>query len=227
MAHRILIIEDEDDIRDVLEYDLVREGFEVETAGNGEDGLRIALSGKINLVLLDLMLPGVDGLEVCRRLRGLPLTKDLPIVMVTAKGEEADIVRGLETGADDYVTKPFLPAVLVARIRTVLRRRRLPPPAPAEDIRVHDALISPAKREVKVKGRSVDLTYTEFAILQFLAAQPGRVFTRDQIVDGVRGGEYPVTDRSVDVHIVALRKKLGAAAAYVETVRGVGYRFRE
>lgn len=227
MAHRILVIEDEDDIRDVLEYDLVREGFEVETAGNGEDGLRIALSGKVDLVLLDLMLPGADGLEVCKRLRALPLTKDLPVVMVTAKGEEADIVHGLEMGADDYVTKPFLPAVLVARIRTVLRRRHRPVPAAAEDICVHDVVISPAKHELRVKGRLIELTYTEFAIMAFLAAQPGRVFTRDQIVDGVRGGEYPVTDRSVDVHVVALRKKLGAAAAYVETVRGVGYRFRE
>jgi two-component system phosphate regulon response regulator PhoB len=147
--------------------------------------------------------------------------------MVTAKGEESDIVTGLELGADDYVTKPFSISVLIARVRTVLRRKREPAVERGATIRVHDLVIDPRRREVRVRGKAVELTYTEFAVLQFLAGRPGWVMTRDQIIDAVRGEDYAVTDRAVDVQMVGLRKKLGACAGYIETVRGVGYRFKE
>jgi two-component system phosphate regulon response regulator PhoB len=173
------------------------------------------------------MLPGIDGLEVARRLKADPLTRSVPILMLTAKGEEADIVTGLEVGAEDYITKPFSPKVLIARVRAVLRRKGAAPVDDKEVLAVHDLLIHPGRREVLVKGKPVPLTFTEFGILNFLARRPGWVFTRSQIVDAVRGDEYFVTDRAVDVQIVGLRKKLGSAAKAIETVRGVGYRFKE
>jgi two-component system alkaline phosphatase synthesis response regulator PhoP len=194
---------------------------------SGEEALRLVRTEIPDLVVLDLMLPGIDGLEVTRRLKSDPNTKHLPIVMLTAKGEEADIVTGLELGADDYVTKPFSPRILVARVRAVLRRKVKEAPEETSVIRIHDLIIDPRRHEVLVNGEPVVLTFTEFGILNYMARRPGWVFTRFQIVDAVKGEDYPVTDRSVDVQIVGLRKKLGPAGNYIETVRGVGYRFKE
>jgi two-component system phosphate regulon response regulator PhoB len=223
----ILVVEDEEDILELLRYNLVKEGYRVTGVGTGEEALKAVRSSVPDLMVLDLMLPGVDGLEVCRLLRQDPQTRTLPIIMVTAKGEEADIVAGLELGADDYVTKPFSPRVLLARVRAVLRRRKQKPPDEAATLKVHDLVIHPGRHEVLVKGQPVELTATEFRLLHLLARRPGWVFTRTQIVRGVHGDDYPVSDRSVDVQVVGLRKKLGEAGEYVETVRGVGYRFKE
>ena len=224
----ILFIEDDNDIRELVRYNLVREGYRVFEAAGGEGGLSMAKSTSFDLILLDLMLPGINGLEICRILRADSQTAGMPIIMVTAKGEEADIVVGLELGADDYVVKPFSPKVLLARIRAVLRRRRTSVAAPEDaNLRFDNLEIHPGKREVRVEGKTIDLTYTEFQILHVLASRPGWVFTRYQIVDAVKGEDYPVTDRAVDVHIVNLRKKLGACGGLIETIRGVGYRFAE
>jgi two-component system phosphate regulon response regulator PhoB len=222
----ILVVDDEEDLLELLRFNLSGEGFSVTCAATGEEAIEKLKAEMPDLILLDLMLPGIDGLEVARRLKTHSVTREIPIVMLTAKGEEGDIVKGLELGADDYITKPFSRKVLAARIRAVLRRRR---EKPKEDgvLGVHDLLIHPGRREVLLKGKPVELTFTEFGILNFLARRPGWVFTRSQIVDAVRGDEYFVTDRSVDVQIVGLRKKLGTTANYIETVRGVGYRFKE
>jgi len=224
---RILLIEDEKDIAELVRYNLVKEGYAVTHATTGEEGLRLARAEPPGLILLDLMRPGVDGLEVCRALKRDRASETIPIVMLTAKSEESDIVAGLELGADDYITKPFSPKVLVARVRAVLRRRMRPAPQASEAIQVHELAIHPGRHEVRVGGTPVELTATEFRLLRLLAGRPGWVFTRNQIVNAVRGEDYPVTERSVDVHIVGLRKKLGQAGEYIETVRGVGYRFRE
>jgi two-component system phosphate regulon response regulator PhoB len=180
-----------------------------------------------DLVVLDLMLPGIDGLEVMKALQEDSATKNIPTIMLTAKGEEADIVTGLELGADDYITKPFSPRVLLARARAVLRRKPESLEETSETIVIHDLVIDQGRRRVLANETPVELTYTEFQILLFLASRPGWAFTRTQIVDAVRGNSYPVTDRSVDVQVVGLRKKLGPCGKYIETVRGVGYRFRE
>ncbi len=228
MAHEtILVIEDEEDILELIRYNLEREGYRVVCAESGEKGLEIARRQRPDLLLLDLMLPGLDGLEVCKRLKTDNSIATLPIVMVTARGEEADVVTGLELGAEDYVTKPFSPRVLVARVRAVLRRRRETPVDDTAVIRTHDIEIHPGRHTVSLDGTAIDLTATEFKILHFLAKRPGWVFTRYQIVDGIRGPNYPVTERSIDVQIVALRRKLGERGAIIETVRGVGYRFTE
>jgi len=224
---KILVVDDEEDILELLRFNLSREGCEVFCASSGEEALRLVRSEIPDLMVLDLMLPGIDGLEVTRRLKSDPNTNHLPIVMLTAKGEEADIVTGLELGADDYVTKPFSPRILVARVRAVLRRKAKESPEETSVLRIHDLIIDPRRREVLVNGEPVELTFTEFGILNYMARRPGWVFTRFQIVDAVRGEDYPVTDRSVDVQIVGLRKKLGPAGKYIETVRGVGYRFKE
>jgi len=228
MARRmVLVVDDEEDILELLRYNLTKEGFEVECALTGEEALDAARTKRPDLVILDLMLPGIDGLEVCRRLKRDPKTEPIPIVMLTAKGEETDVVTGLELGADDYVTKPFSPRVLTARVRAVLRRQSKAPPDESSTLAVRDITINPGRHEVLVKGKSVELTLTEFRVLHFLARRPGWVFTRYQIVEAARGTDAVVTDRSVDVHIVSLRRKLGAPADRIETVRGVGYRFRE
>lgn len=225
---RILIIEDEEDIRELIRYTLDREGFGVSEAGTGEAGLRSAADRNPDLVLLDLMLPGKDGLSVCRELKGDEATRNIPVIMVTARGEESDIVAGLELGAEDYVIKPFSPKVLAARIRSVLRRREAAASAsPADVLSFGSLTIHPGRHEVLVQGRPIELTASEFGILHFLARRPGWVFTRHQIVDAVHGSDYPVTERSVDVQIVGLRKKLKKAGERVETVRGVGYRFQD
>ena len=223
----ILVIEDEEDIQELLRYNLERDGFSVKGCLTGEDGLKAISDVKPDLLLLDLMLPGIDGMEVCRTLRSEPATADLPIIMVTAKGEEADVVTGLELGADDYVTKPFSPRVLLARIQAVLRRHEQERPAADDIIRVANLTIDPRRHEVLVSGVAVTLTYTEFRLLQYLAGHPGWVFTRYQIVNAIRGEDYAVTDRAVDVQIVGLRRKLGESGHLIETVRGVGYRFKE
>lgn len=223
----ILVVEDEEDILELVRYNLAREGYRVTGVLSGEDGLRAARSMLPDLIVLDLMLPGVDGLEVCRVLKHDPKTQHIPIVMLTAKGEEADIVTGLEMGAEDYITKPFGPRVMVARIRAVLRRRAMELPQESAPLRIHDLTIHPGRHEVLVQGQPVELTVTEFRLLHMLARRPGWVFTRAQIVNGVHGDDYSVTDRSVDVQVVGLRKKLGPCGTYIETVRGVGYRFKE
>jgi two-component system phosphate regulon response regulator PhoB len=224
---KVLVVEDEEDILELLRFNLAKEGFVVTTALTGEEGLKKARAEIPDLLLLDLLLPGMDGLQVARLLKEDPATRYIPIVMLTAKGEEADIVTGLELGADDYVTKPFSKKVLVARLRAVLRRRGTETPDEKSLLAFPDLAIHPGRREVLVKGKPVQLTYTEFGILHLIARRPGWVFTRTQIVDAVKGDDYFVTDRAVDVQIVGLRKKLGPASKHVETVRGVGYRFRE
>ena len=224
---RILVVDDEDDILELVRYNLAREGFQVTCAATGEDALKKTGIDSFDLIVLDLMLPRIDGLEVARHLKKNAQTQQIPIVMLTAKGEEADVVAGLEIGADDYVTKPFSPRVLTARIRAVLRRRAVESDENSPVLEIHDLVIHPGRRRATIEGVPVQLTFTEFQVLYFLARRPGWVFTRTQIVDAVRGDDYPVTDRSVDVQIVGLRKKLGDCGDYIETVRGVGYRFKE
>lgn len=222
----ILIVDDEEDILELLRYNLSKEGYQITCVTSGEEGLSTARTTSPDLVVLDLMLPGVDGLDVCKALKNDAKTKHIPVIMLSAKGEEADIVAGLELGADDYLVKPFSPRVLTARVRSVLRRNRGIPEDDATPIKVDELSINPGRHEVLIKDKLVELTSTEFKVLHFLARQPGWVFTRYQIVDAVHGDDYPVTDRSVDVQIVGLRKKLGKYGKYVETVRGVGYRFK-
>jgi len=222
----ILVVDDEEDILNLVCYNIEKNGYRVSTAESGEEALEIARSKLPDLIILDLMLPGVDGLEVCKTLKNNAKTSHIPIVMLSAKGEEADVVTGLELGADDYVTKPFSPRILAARIKVVLRKAQTDGKE-GRAIQAHGIAIIPDRHEVLVRGKAIDLTFTEFRILKFLATHPGRVFTRYQIIDGVRGEEYVVTDRSVDVQITGLRKKLGSTAGkLIETVRGVGYRFR-
>ncbi|NIP41602.1 MAG: response regulator transcription factor [candidate division Zixibacteria bacterium] len=223
----IHVVEDEEDILELIKYNLSREGYHVTTSASGEDAIETVASDPPDLILLDLMLPGADGFEVCRRIHNNPASQSIPIVMLTAKGEEADIVTGLELGADDYITKPFSPKVLVARIRAVLRRAQAEPIDEDASIKIYGITIHPGRHEVRIDGKQIDLTSSEFRLLYLLASRPGWVFTRYQIVDALHGEDYPVTDRSVDVQIVGLRKKLGKAARYIETVRGVGYRFKE
>jgi len=223
----ILVVDDEADIRKLVEYNLAKEGYKIACAATGEEALKKARAAVPDLVILDLMLPGVDGLEVCRLLKSDSKTQRIPIVMLTAKGEESDIVAGLELGAADYVTKPFSPRVLVARVRAVLRRGAAKPVDESAAITVGALTIHPGRHEVLVKGKAADLTATEFRILHFLVQRPGWVFTRYQIVDAARGEDAAVTDRSVDVHIVSLRRKLGPSGSKIETVRGVGYRFKD
>jgi two-component system alkaline phosphatase synthesis response regulator PhoP len=222
----ILVVEDEEDILELVRYNLNKEGYRVTGVLSGEEGVQAARSHPPDLVILDLMLPGMDGFTVCRELKQDVRTRDLPIIILTAKGEEADIVAGLELGADDYVTKPFSPRELLARLRAVLRRQ-----AGVDSNRgvleIHQMVIHPGRHEVLIQGQPVDLTATEFRLLSFLAQRPGWVFTRSQIVQGVQGKDYAVTERAVDVQIVGLRKKLGAAGQFIETVRGVGYRLKE
>ena len=224
---KILVVDDEEDILELVKHHLAREGYQIVCAGTGEKALIKAKTESTDLIVLDLMLPGMDGLEITKVLKSDPKTRHIPIVMLTAKGEEADIVAGLELGADDYITKPFSPRVLLARVKAVLRKNSRESDDDTAVIQIHDLMIHPGRRNVMVNDQPVDLTYTEFQVLYFLAKRPGWVFTRTQIVDAVRGDDYPVTDRSVDVQIVGLRKKLGECGKYIETVRGVGYRFSE
>ncbi|MBN1424132.1 response regulator [Candidatus Fermentibacteria bacterium] len=225
----VLVVEDEEDIRHIVRYNLEKEGYHVVAVAAAEDGLRRVRTEPPDVVILDLMLPGMDGLEFCRVLRKDPATDGIPIIMLTAKGEEADIVTGLELGADDYVTKPFSPKVLTARLRAVLRRRPSRAPQPDRDsiLSLGDIVIDRQRHRVTVAEQPIDLTFTEFRILEHMARHPGWVFTRYQIVDAVRGEDYAVTDRSVDVHVASIRRKLGPTRSCIQTVRGVGYRVKE
>jgi two-component system, OmpR family, alkaline phosphatase synthesis response regulator PhoP len=224
---RIFIIEDEQDISELMRFNLALEGYSVETFATGELGFRGLENRKPDLLILDIMLPGMSGLEICRRLKENPATKSVPVIMVTAKGEESDIVRGLELGADDYVTKPFSPKVLLARVDAVLRRVQKQSEKQADVVQVGGIEINVGRVEVAVDGSKVDLTQSEFRILQFLAQRPGWVYTRAQIVEVIRGENYAVTDRTIDFQMVGLRKKLGERGHLIETVRGVGYRFKD
>jgi two-component system alkaline phosphatase synthesis response regulator PhoP len=224
---KILVVDDEEDILELVRYNLAKEGYRVACVTSGEHALREAKEGAPDLILLDLMLPGLDGLDVCRRLKSDHVTSVIPIIMLTAKGEDADIVTGLELGAEDYVTKPFSPRVLLARLKACLRRNRQQEAEETAVLRVGDLTINPSRHEVLVKDKPAALTATEFRILYFLARRSGWVFSRDQIIRAVKGDDYPVTERSVDVQIAGLRKKLGSSGNSVETVRGVGYRLKE
>ena len=227
----VLIVEDEQDIRELVSYNMLKEGYQVAAVASGEEALEAVKSRQPDAVLLDLMLPGIDGLTVCSTLKEDPETNAIPVIMLTAKGEETDIVTGLNMGADDYVTKPFSPKVLLARVGAVLRRIGSPEMEEEEEgegtITRHELTIDLRRHQVFIEENPVDLTSTEFRVLVFLARRPGWVYTRQQILDGVHGDKYAITDRAVDVQIVGLRKKLGSAGRYIETVRGVGYRFKE
>ncbi|NTV15781.1 MAG: response regulator transcription factor [Desulfobulbaceae bacterium] len=227
----ILVVEDEEDIQQLVSYNLVKAGFDVDCADSGEEALRRVGERLPDLILLDLMLPGLDGSEVCKRLRVAEATREVPIIMLTARGEAADMVAGLDLGADDYITKPFSPDVLISRIKAVLRRKVKAAAVPLREaggvIRIHDLIIDPGRHEVRVGGVLVELTLTEFGILEFLAKRPGWAFSRQQIIDSVRGYEYIVTPRAMDVQIFSLRKKLGETGKKIETVRGVGYRLKD
>ena len=225
--HKIVVVEDEPDILENLRFNLEREGFEVACASDGVEGLEVVRREIPDLVLLDLLLPRMNGLEVCRTLKSEPATKKIPIIMVTAKGEETDIVLGLSLGADDYATKPFSPSELIARVRAVLRRSGAQQAETGERLVRDGLVIDTLKHEVSVDGESVTLTPTEFRLLLCLAAHPGRVFGRDYLVSRVIGEGVSVVDRTIDVHVQSIRKKLGAQRDRVETVRGVGYKFRE
>jgi len=222
----ILIVDDEEDVLELVRYNLDKNGYNIDTATTGEQALAKARAKLPNLIILDLMLPGIDGLEVCKKLKSDTKTQNIPIIMLTAKGEEKDIVIGLELGADDYVTKPFSPKVLVARVRRILHKT-IARDLEKSPVKIHELTIDPARRQVLLKNKLVDLTFTEFNVLYALAKRPGLVFTRYQIVDMLHGDDYLVTDRAVDVQMVSLRKKLGAYGKYIETVRGVGYRFKD
>jgi two-component system, OmpR family, alkaline phosphatase synthesis response regulator PhoP len=228
MSHEhILIVEDEEDIQELIRYNLSKDGYHTTGALSGEDALKKMARESFDLVVLDLMLPGMDGLDVCRALKKKDKTQLIPIIILTAKGEESDVVTGLELGADDYIIKPFSPKILAARIKSVLRRKSAEHIDESQPLIVRGLEIHPGRREVRFNNSPIELTNMEFQVLHFLAARPGWVFSRYQIVEGVRGVDYPVTDRAVDVMIVGLRKKLGEAGAFIETVRGVGYRFKE
>ena len=224
---RILVVDDEPDILELVQYNLVREHYDVVCVESGEEALAQVSATPPDLIILDLMLPGVDGLEVCRTLKRQPHTAAIPVLMLTARGEEADIVAGLELGADDYLTKPFSPRVLLARLRAVLRRQHTAPVA-ADAVITHGALVlHPGRHEVLVQGQPVVLTLMEFRMLHALARRPGWVFTRNQLISAVQGDDISVTERSVDVHVVSLRRKLGVHGDAIETIRGVGYRLQE
>lgn len=227
MKEKILVVDDEKDILELIDYNLTKNGYRVKTASTGEDALELVKENDYDLIILDLMLPGVDGFDITKIIKADKQKAGIPIVMVTAKADEADKVAGLEIGADHYVTKPFSPRELLAIVKATLRRR---PPKDEEEkpiIERGDLKIHTGRHEVTIKGVHIDLTHLEFRILLTLAKKPGWVMTRYQIVDATRGEGVSVTDRSIDVHIVSLRKKLGEESEYIETVRGVGYKFRE
>jgi two-component system phosphate regulon response regulator PhoB len=222
----ILVVDDEEDIRELIKIKLVQEGYKVLSAETGEHALELIKDRWPALIILDLMLPGIDGLEVCKQMKNNPKTQHIPIIMLTAKAEATDIVLGLELGADDYITKPFNLVVLVARIRRTLRKK-VEHSLDKNTVKIRDLTIDPARCQVAIKGKELSLTYSEFNILYTLAKRPGMVFTRYQIINSLRGYDYVVSDRAVDVQITYLRKKLGPHKNYIETVRGVGYRIKE
>lgn len=227
MVETVLVVDDEQDLRRLLGYFLKKEGYEVLEAATGEEALNLAREEPPDLIILDLMLPGIDGIEVCRLLKRNPSTVSIPIIMLTAKGAEADIVKGLETGADDYVPKPFSTAVLVARVKSLLRRSAERRGWKGDVLERGSIRISRERHEVVVGEKKPELTSTEFDILVMLAERPGWVMTRKQLIKGTHGARSSSTERSIDVHVTSLRKKLGEAGSRIETVRGVGYRFSD
>ena len=228
MAAKILIVEDERDIADLLRYNLQEAGFKTDYVRNGADALQRAVEKTPDLILLDLMLPEVDGMIVCRLLKNDPRTKNIPIVMVTAKTEEKDRVAGLELGADDYITKPFSPREVVLRVSAVLRRIQIGKQTEStKQIETHGVTIDLDKHQVLTESGSIDLTATEFKLITLFARSPGRVFTRDILMDVIWGQDYYGIDRTVDTHVSRLRGKLGEFGKHIETVHGVGYRFKE
>ena len=222
---KIVVIEDEPDIAEVIRYNLKREGFNVSLADRGDAGINLVRNEAPGLVILDLMLPGMDGLSVCQQLKTDPLTRDIPVIIVSAKEEESDVVIGLGLGADDYVAKPFSPRELMARVKAVLRRAPVREEQDKDRIVIKDLLIDSVRHEVRVAGKLLQLTATEFKILYQLASQPGRAFTREQLLNRVVGEGVVVVDRNIDVHIRSVRKKLGECQDRIQTIRGVGYRF--
>jgi DNA-binding response OmpR family regulator len=226
MAKTVLIIDDEPDLLKLLDYNLTRAGFLVLTARSGEDGLSLARKHAADLVILDLMMPGLDGWEVCKKLRREAGTSSLPILMLTAKAEEGDRVLGLELGADDYVTKPFGIRELVARVRALLRRAEGAAEAP-EVVKAGPLVVDSGRRRVTAGDKPVELTATEFNLLRALAERRGRVLSRDELISLARGEDVTVIDRTVDVHVASLRRKLGSHGGLIETVRGAGYRLKE
>ena len=224
--NKILIVEDEQDIRDLLIFNLQKEGFKVESADNGDSALSLIRKNNFDLILLDLMLPGIGGFDLTRILKNDKKTSKTPILMLTAKGEESDIVKGLELGADDYMTKPFSIKVLIARINKILIKSSIR--SDEANVLKHNSLsINLKARNVIVEGKKIDLTFTEFEILKLLASHSKWVYTRSEIINNIRGDDYIVTDRTIDFQIVGLRKKMGPAGKYIKTVRGVGYRFED
>ncbi len=225
---KVLIIEDDEDIQSVLQYNLKKAGIgAILSAEDGKTGLDIARNERPDIILLDLMLPEMDGITVCKNLKAKEDTAPIPIIMLTAKSTDTDIVAGLEAGADDYVTKPFNFQVLLARIKSALRRLELSGKPSGSVIKRGPIVIDVERREVSIDGEPVVMTYSEFEVLHLFARSPGRIYSRSQIVNRVKGDDYPVTERAIDVQIVGLRKKLGPYSDLIETVRGVGYRFAE
>ncbi len=227
MRQRIVLIEDEKDITELVRYNFRKEGFEVTSFASGKEGLEFLRRNPADLALLDIMLPDLDGFEICKRLRSEDRTRSLPVIFLTAKGEEIDRVLGLELGADDYVVKPFSPRELVARVRAVLRRQSRPAEK-QEVVEVRDLRLDARTQEAVVRGETIELSALEFKLLHFLASQPRRVFSREQLLDAVWGRDRFVTPRTVDVHIRRLREKIEAQPEkpeYLQTVRGSGYRF--
>ncbi|MFO7937111.1 MAG: response regulator transcription factor [Kiritimatiellia bacterium] len=221
---KVLIIEDDADIRELMRYNLNRENYRVRECASAEEADRCLKNFSPDIILLDLMLPGSDGFALCRKLRAEEKTSDIPVIMVTARNEDADIVAGLEVGADDYVTKPFSARILLARVKAVLRRCAVEPVDSKEHISLGPIEIDRRHHCVRIDGTGITLTLSEFRILDLMIRRPGVVFSRYQIVDAVHGEDYPVTDRSVDVQIVGLRRKLGQYSSMIDTVRGVGYK---
>ncbi len=223
----IVAIEDEPDLLEVVRYNLAREGYQISGSEDGEEGLDLIRKLRPDLVLLDLMLPGIDGLEVCRRVKYDPATRNIPIIIVSAKGEESDVVTGLEMGADDYMTKPFSPRELVARVKAVLRRGQQKEEGQRKAVVIDTLRIDPERHEVAIDGETLIFTATEFRLLYFLATHPGRVFTREQLIQRVMGDDTVILERNIDVHVRAIRKKLDGYEDLINTVRGVGYRFMD
>jgi len=223
----ILIVEDDADIQELLSHTMSREGWKLLQAKTGEDGLKILKTKKVNCILLDIMLPGMDGLKVLKKIKEIEQCKAIPVIMATARGEEADIITGLELGADDYIVKPYSPKILIARIRAALRRQEEGGHFQSNTVWQQGELKLDSARHVAFYGaQQLDLFATEFALLKHFLSNPEIVFSRNQIIAAIHGPDYPVTDRSVDVQILGLRKKLGKAGDMIETIRGVGYRFR-
>ncbi|KAF0133055.1 MAG: two-component system OmpR family alkaline phosphatase synthesis response regulator PhoP [Candidatus Saganbacteria bacterium] len=222
---RILIIEDEKDIAGALEYNFKKEKHETSVAYDGIQGLKLAQGYSPSLIILDIMLPGMDGLEICRKIKSNPKTEGIPIIILTAKSEEVDKIVGLELGADDYITKPFSMKELLARVKTILRRSEKKQIAAPDILKFDDLEIDSEKHQVSVLGKAVDLTAKEFQLLKYLAENKERVFSRDRLLDSVWGINVAIETRTVDVHVRRLREKLGKASRHIKTLRGVGYKF--